>query len=93
MCSADLLVHHDLDKELILQCDASPDGVGAILSHILKDSSKRPVAYMSCTLNPAERNYSQIEKEALAIISAARKFHPYLYGTDHKLLLGLLYEF
>ena len=45
-----------------------------------------------------ERNYFQIEKEALGIIFIAKKFHQYIYRqtvsiqTDHKSLLGLLAE-
>ncbi|KAK6310310.1 hypothetical protein J4Q44_G00183650, partial [Coregonus suidteri] len=31
--SAQLLVHFDQDKEIILSCDATPYGVGAVLSH------------------------------------------------------------
>ena len=44
--SSDLLVHFDPHKEIILSCDASPYGLGAILSHRMNDS-KRPIAYAS----------------------------------------------
>ena len=75
-----LLVHYSPDKDLILACDASPYGVGAILSHRMEDGQERPVVFASRTLAAAEKNYSQLDKEALAIIFGVKKFHRYLAG-------------
>ena len=77
-----LLVHYDRNRQLVLACDASPYGLGAVLSHIMDDGRKRPIAYASRTLTSAEKNYSQLEKEALGVVFGVQKFHNYLYGRE-----------
>ena len=71
--SSNLLIHYDPEKPMVIACDASPYGLGAVLSHIMPDKSERPIMFTSRTLTNAERNYSQIEKEVLAIIFAIKK--------------------
>ena len=44
------------------------------------NGKEQPVAYASRTLNDAEKNYAQIEREALALIFDVKKFNQYLYG-------------
>ena len=71
--------------DIELESDASPFAVGAVLSQ-----RGRPVLYISKTLSAAERNYSQLDREALGIVYAVKRLHKYLYGrhftivTDHK---------
>ena len=94
--SAKVLAHHDANLPIKLACDASSYGIGAVLSHLMLGGGEHPVAFVSRTLSASEKNYAQLEKEALSIIYGVKKFHQYLFGrkftleTDHKPLLTIL---
>lgn len=95
LCADTVLVHFDPSLPVGISCDASEVGVGSVLFHRYPDGSERPIANVSKTLTSTQRRYSQIQKEALAIIFGLSKFHQFLYGrrfilvTDHKPLIAL----
>ena len=98
LVSSQLLVHFNLELPLILACDTSTFGIGAVLAHRMEDVSEKPIGYASHTLNKAERNYSQLEKEGLSCVFGIKHFYSYLFDhpfeliTDRKSLLGLFGE-
>ena len=89
-----VLGYPDFSIPFILHTDAFETAVGAVLSQCT-DGHERVVSYWSRQLTKAERNYSTIEREALAVIGAIKEFYPYLYGfnfqlvTDHNPLTSL----
>ena len=93
-----LLAHYDPDMELVLACDASPYGVRAMLSHKDPDGWERPIVFALHTLAPAERQYSQLEKEGLTIVFGVKPFLAYLFDrrfvilSDHKPLRHIFEE-
>jgi len=92
------LVRFNKDWKLKLVCDASKVRIGAVLLHVLPNGTEKPISFASRVLHEAEKNYSVIHKEALAIYWAVCKFYQYLMGnefipcSDHKPLKALFGE-
>ena len=77
MSQAAMLQYYDVTKPVVIQCDASGKGLGAVL---LQDS--KPVCYASRVLTDAETRYASIVAERLAVVFACHKFHQYIYGRS-----------
>ena len=97
LTSPQLLVHYNPNKKILLSTDASSYGIGAVLTQQMEDGSEQPIGIASRTLSPAEKKYSQLDKQALTIIFGVTRFHQYVYGrhftlyTDHKPLTHLFH--
>ena len=96
LTSATVLAHYNPQYPLRLAAVASSYGLDTVISHVFPNGLERSIAFASRTLTTSERNYSQLEKEALSLVFAEKKFHQYLYGcefilyTDHKPLTTIL---
>ena len=86
-----VMAYFNPTKTTEIHVDASPVGLGAILTQKhAPDAAPQIVAYASRALTTTEQKYSQLEREALAILWACQHYHLYIYGstltviTDHK---------
>lgn len=86
MNSDRVLMLYNPKLPLTLATDSSQYAVGAVLSHILPDGTEKPIQFASQTLSPTQRKYSNIDREAYAIIFGVRKFYQFLYGDHFQLI-------
>lgn len=91
LSSLPTLKYYDMNKPLIVECDASSMGLGAALYQ-----NNEVVAFASRTLTSTEKRYAQIEKEMLAVVFACSRFSQYITAntntiikTDHKPLINI----
>ncbi|XP_054267309.1 uncharacterized protein K02A2.6-like [Macrosteles quadrilineatus] len=96
LTSAPQLAFYDPRLPTLVSADASSYGLGGLLLQKHHDGKFRPVSYISRSLTEAEKSYSNIEREALAITWACDKLRDYIIGreivieTDHKPLVKIL---
>lgn len=93
-----IVVHFQSNLPIVLTVDACEYGLGAVLQHKYPDGSLKLICAASRTLDDSEKNYSSIDREALAIMFGVSKFERYLLGhhftlqTDHKPLTRIFGE-
>ena len=85
-------------KIFSVACNTSSYDVDAVLSHLMRDESEKPIMLASRTLSKTQKSCSQIKKEELTIIFPVKTFFQFVCErlfttkTDHKPLLRLLAE-
>ena len=98
LTSERVLAFYDPSVPLKVDSDASSVGIGGVISHKYPDGTERPIEFVSRTLTETERRYSQLDREALAVIWTLKKFHKYVYAipfelvTDNKPLQYILHQ-
>jgi hypothetical protein len=85
LMQAPILRFPDYNQKFILQTDVSDVGIAAVL-HQERGKDKWVIAYASRSLSKHEKNYSTLEKEALAIVWSVEKYHAYLFGRKFVIL-------
>lgn len=95
MLSPLLLEYYDPSKTLIVATDVCATGIGAVLLQWDSHGHER-VSHMAQSLTDAQRNYSQLEKEALTLVTTIERFHRFVWDkrfilqSDYKSLVALL---
>ena len=79
LLDSQVLVHYDPTCPVVVSCDASLFGIGAVLVNVV-NGEERPVSFISRSLTQGEKSYSQLERESLSIIFAVVRFRQYLLG-------------
>lgn len=75
-----MLAHYDLDKPLVISCDASLYGIGAVLAQENSWRREVSIAFASWTPGPTKQNYTLLDRGRLAVVFVAQHFHKFIVG-------------
>ena len=87
------LSHPDPQRKVVVEVDASNEGIRAVLSQRSEvDGKMHPCAFLSRRLSSAERNYDIGNRELLAVKVTLEEWrhwlegaqHPFIVWTDHR---------
>lgn len=89
LLSDSVLVQYNKVRPLVLVHNALLFSIGTVLNQSFPDHREALIAYFLWALSPAERNYSQVDKEVLALIMGVKHFHEHLYSRTFILQVAL----
>ena len=72
-----------MSQPIRLETDESGQAIGGVLCQQDVDMNSHPVAYYSCKMLPAKRNYETYDVELLAMIEAFKTWRHYLERAAH----------
>ncbi|GKC73708.1 putative reverse transcriptase domain-containing protein [Tanacetum coccineum] len=93
LCEVPILALPEGNDNFVVYCDASLQGLGAVLMQ-----KEKVIAYAFRQLKPHEENYTTHDFELGAVVFALKIWRHYLYGTkctvftDHKSLQHILHQ-
>jgi hypothetical protein len=96
MMAEPILVFPDRSREFHVHFDASSISLGVVLAQPGEGESNHSIAFSSRKLFTAEINYTNTEREGLAMVYVLQIFFHYLVGghfkmfTDHSMLKYLV---
>ena len=82
------MAYYNKDWKTVLTVDASPVGLGVVMTQYDPNDHEniKIIQYASRTLTNTEMKYSQVEREALAVVWACEKLHLYIYANDFEII-------
>ncbi len=87
LCSSYPVLHSpDWTKQFFMDTDASDFALGVVISQEFADG-RHPIAFHSCTLLPAEKNYNVHDKEMAAIVYGFKCGRPYFLSANHPIMV------